>query len=201
MPWLLRAAERQRHAWAPGTINNYNSAVRKYLRFCYNGGIVPTDPQHHELCAYIEFLAHDTPSPKTVSNNLSHLRTYLRKSQASTAQADNCRVKWALYALSLDKSYIPRIKVAFPITTLQQMLRALPTSVHGNIIKVAVLLMFYGALWQSEVMPHSSNAYDPSQHLSRADVNLKDGTLVVCEICKKPPNRIPKQVAGSPALT
>lgn len=110
----------------PRAISNYQSSIRKYLRFW----IEAINPSYQELCAYIEFLADSTPPPQTVSNHVSHVRTYLRKAQVSTQEADNGRVKWALYALS--KTYIPRIKSAFPILMIQwmvqRMVRALPFS-------------------------------------------------------------------------
>lgn len=88
-------------------------------------------------------------------------------------------MKWALYALSRDKTYVPRLKDAFPVGMLQQMVKALPLSVHGNIIRTAVLIMYHAALRQSEVLPHSARAYDPCQHLSRADLVLHDDRLTI----------------------
>lgn len=141
--------------------------------------MVPTEPEHNNLCAYIEFLAATTPSPRTISNHISHLRTYLRKAEASTRQADHCRVKWALTAISRDNTYVPRIKSAFPLVTLQRMIRLLPRSERGNIIRVATLLMYHAALRQSEVLPYSSNTFNPRKHLSRADVHLTPTSVVV----------------------
>lgn len=170
--WLQRAAERQMHAWAPGTIANYTSSIRKYLRFCFDMGMTPIQPTYKNTCAYIEFLVHTTPSPKTVSNHISHLRTYLRKAQASTHEVDNHRVKWALIAVSKDSSYIPRIKLAFPVHLLQRMVKLLPDTNQGKITKTAVLILYYAALRQSEVMPYSSASYNPKRHLSRNDVTI-----------------------------
>lgn len=139
----------------------------------------PTRPVYQNVCAYIEFLVHMTPLPKTVSNHVSHLRTYLRKAQASTIQVDNQRVKWALTAVGKDTDYIPRTKVAFPVQLLQDMVIRLPDTPTGLIIRTAVLLMYYAALRQSEVLPYSSVSYDHKKHLSRRDVTLIDGSVKV----------------------
>lgn len=139
--------------------------------------LVPTVPIYQNICAYVEYLVASTPSPKTVSNHISHLRTYLRKAQASTRQVDNYRVKWALTAVGKDSAYVPRIKLAFPVLLLKRMIQLLPFTYHGTIIKAAVLVMYYAALRQSEVMPYSSASFDPRRHLSRNDVTIIDGSV------------------------
>lgn len=141
--------------------------------------MIPTVPLHQNVCAYIEYLVSNTPSPRTVANHISHLRTYLRKAQSSTYQVDNFRVKWALNAVNRDTNYIPRIKQAFPVQLLQRMVILLPQTHQGNIIKTAVLLMYYAALRQSEVLPNSSTSFDHRRHLSRRDVVIVNGALSV----------------------
>lgn len=178
-PWLEKAFERQQQAWAPGTLANYTSAVRKYLLFCYEMDLIPTAPRHQFICAYVEFLAKDTPSPRTISNHLSHIRTYLRKAGASTEQLDHFRLKWAMTAITRNKEYVPRIKVAFPIHDLHRMIVALPQSHHGNIITVAVLIMYYAALRQSEVVAPSASGFDHRKHLTRSDVVLQPDSVSI----------------------
>lgn len=152
------------------------------MSFCFNMQINPRYPTYQQICADIEYV-----TDKTVANQLSHIRTYLRKCQVPTNEVDNFRVRWALNAVNRDTEYIPNIKIAFPVTSLQQMVMALPKSEQGNIIKVAILMMFYAALRQSEVLPHSVATYDSSRHLSRADVTLThDSIRVVIEHAKNP---------------
>lgn len=176
---MVKAAERQKSAWAPGTVSNYNSSLRKYLTFCYNMQVIPLNPSHRQMCAYVEYVADHTPSPKTVANHMSHIRTYMRKCQASTAELDTFRVRWAMNALHRDTTYIPRIKSAFPVGLLQRMVSLLPDDSQGNILKVAVLVMFFAALRQSEVLPYSAATFDPSKHLSRQDVVIRDNVAHV----------------------
>lgn len=178
-PWLQRAAQRQETAWAPGTQANYRSATKKYILFCYETGIIPTNPSYQQVCAYLEYLAHTTPSPRTVANHVSHLRTFFRKADISTQQLDAWRVKWALNALNRDKSYIPRIKNPIPAPTLQRMVTLLPDTGNGLILKAAVLLMYNAALRQSEVLAQSSRSYDSRYNLSRDDVQIIGDTLSV----------------------
>lgn len=76
--------------------------------------------------------------------------------------------------VSRDTSYIPQVKSAFPAQLLQQMVSLLPEAPHRNIIKVPALLMFFAALRQSEVLPHSVAVYDASKNLSRNDFIIED---------------------------
>lgn len=142
-------------------------------------GLSPTHPTFQNVCAYIEHLKEAIPSPRTIANHLSHIRTYLRKAQACTLQVDNFRVKCAMTAIKWDNSYIPRIKEAFPVHILQQMVIALPPTTQGMLIKAAILIMYYAALRQSEVLAYSSTSYDPHKNLSRRDVVISDGGLQV----------------------
>lgn len=147
--------------------------------FCYDMGLAPTDPSFQEMCAYIEYLKHIISSPRTIANHLSHIRTYLRKAQASTDQVDNFRVRCAMTAIKRDNSHTPRVKEAFPVELLQQMVVSLPTTIDGLLIKVSVLFMYYAALRQSEVLSYSSGSYDPYKNLSRRDVLLADDAITV----------------------
>lgn len=176
---MSKAAERQENAWAQGTHANYRSALRKYMAFCFTTGIVPSAPSYQQVCAYIEYMVHTTPSPRTVANNLSHVRTYFRKANIPTTQIDSWRVKWAMVAVTRDKDYIPRIKSAMPAQTLQRLVISLPNSEHGIIMRASVLLMYYAALRQSEVLPNSVASYDPRRHLSRQDVVLHSDFITI----------------------
>lgn len=142
-------------------------------------GIQPTAPHYGHICAYIEYMAKDTPSPRTIANNLSHIRTYLRKVGVDTTHLDHQRVKWAMVAISKNKEYIPRIKLAFPVSDLHRMVATLPTTPHGNVLRASILLMFYAALRQSEVLAPSIAGFDPRKHLTRGDVIIENDAIVV----------------------
>lgn len=139
----------------------------------------PVRPRPSLVCAYIEELAESPLSPRTVMNNISHIRTYLRKADMPTAPLDHIRVKWALDALKRDVSFTPRLKQPIPTDTLQSAVSILPSSPEGNIIKVSVLIMFYAALRQSEVLAPSVKGFDHRFHLARKDVILLPNTVQI----------------------
>lgn len=124
-------------------------------------------------------MAKDTPSPRTIANNLSHIRTYLRKVGADTAHLDHQRVKWALIAINKNPEYTPRIKLAFPVADLNRMVATLPLTPQGNVLRASILLMFYAALRQSEVLAPSAAGFDPNKHLTRGDVTIEEDAIIV----------------------
>lgn len=141
--------------------------------------IVPTNPSYFHICAYIEYMVKDTPSPRTIANNLSNIRTYFRKVGIDTTQLDHHRVKWAMTAVDRDNEYVPRTKIAFPIQDLNRMVASLPDSVEGNIIKVSILIMYYAALRQSEVLSPSATTFDAKKHLTRGDVLVAQDSVTI----------------------
>lgn len=141
--------------------------------------ISPTNPSNAEICAYLEFLADTTPSPRTIANHLSHIRTYCRRAGVDTYQLEHFRVTWAMTALKRNKDYIPRVKIAFPIDDLHRMVIALPQDPLGNILRVAILIMFYAALRQSEVLAPTMSSFDRRKHLTRADVQFSDQAVII----------------------
>ena len=56
-----------------------------------------------------------------------------------------------------------------------------PNSMVGEAVRAAVLIMFFGALRQSEVAPPSIRPFDPTRHPTRADlkVTTRGATLTI----------------------
>lgn len=98
---------------------------------------------------------------------------------AETHQIDHVRVRWALDALQRDTTFVPCVKKAIPASTLQHLVETLPMTTTGNTIKVAILVLFYAALRQSEVAAHSVDKFDPTRHPTRKDVALEDDAILV----------------------
>lgn len=82
-------------------------------------------------------------------------------------------------ALKRDTSFVPRIKKPIPAPALQDLVESLPHTTTGNTVKVAILVIFYAALRQSEVAAPSANKFDPSRHLTRNDVVLDNDAATI----------------------
>lgn len=112
-------------------------------------------------------------------HKIRHLLTYFRKAGVSTIELDHHRVSWAMTALKSNKEYIPKVELALPIEDLQRMVVALPQDRPGNIVRVSILIMFYAALHQSEVLPPTMSSFDNRKHLTRGDVKFHDQAVTI----------------------
>ena len=54
---------------------------------------------------------------------------------------------------------------------------ALPVTPHHLTVTVSILMMFYAALCQSEVVPQTKPAFDPLRHLTLADVAINSDNI------------------------
>ena len=122
------------------------------------------------VCAFLEYLADYIPAPATIRNKLSHIRTYLRLAGADTAPMYHIRVTRALEAINRNKAYQPVKKIALPMDALRSVIFNISRDRIGVAIRTAILLIYYGALRQSEVAPPTVPQFDPTRHPTRADV-------------------------------
>ena len=60
---------------------------------------------------------------------------------------------------------------------LRAVIFSIPKSVVGTGVTAAILIMFFGALRQSEVAPITVKQFNPAIHSTRADVTLTDTSL------------------------
>ena len=121
---------------------------------------------------WLEYLGTKGISPGTMRNKLSHARVFVRLAAGSLAGFDHLRVIRAMEAMVRQKSRPSSSKDALPPGLLRRALQATPDTGMGLVMRTAILIIFYGALRQSEVAPSSIKAFDPSRHLTRRDIQL-----------------------------
>ena len=102
-----------------------------------------------------------------------------------SSQVDHPRVRMAMDAFFRDKSYVPRKKDALSMDEMAKGLAAIPHTPIGDATRAGVLVMFYGALRQSEVAPPTKGAFDPTRHPTRADIaRVKSGIRMTVKWAK-----------------
>ena len=180
-----RAALRQSTARAKGTEKGRWSTVKQYLSFTHSIKVDPLHPDYQDICAWIEVRVIAGDKPLTIRNKLSHLRVYVSLVGASTAPFLHPRVTRAVDALLKDKSYTHRQLRAIPVKHLKSVLLSMPRSVTAQAVKAAILVMYHGALRQSEVAPPSIKGMDYTRHLTRGDlVHHKSGITITVKWAK-----------------
>lgn len=164
--------QRQLAARAPGTIRNHRSGVYAYLAYCSRLGISHLNPTYEDVLTYIEYLAEHVGAPSTVKNKLSQVRVFLTLADSDCAPFCHPRVRRAIDALEKDKTYTPRIKDPIDPYILFGIISNLSRDNLGTIIRAAILILYYGALRQSELLPRTVRSWNPLTQPTRADCNL-----------------------------
>ena len=172
----MRSADRTQ----PGRTANKNrqSAVKEYLRFCHRFNWPPLAPLPYHLCIYIEYLNERGLAPPTIRNHLGHIRVFFRLADVPPA-ADHFRVSRAIEATLRRKDYQKKEKPAVPLAVIPAALAAIPMTKERNAVIAAIMMMFYGAFRQSEVVPQTVNSFDPQRHLTRQDVTMSGAKMIV----------------------
>ena len=168
-------------AKAPGTFANHTSTVGTYVAFMARSARDPMNPTTQVFCAFLEYLASHTQAPATIRNKVSHVRVFLRLAGYTTALLDHTRVKMALDAFERDKTYVPRVKDPLLVDDMVRALACLWDTVIRRAVMAAILVIYYGALRQSEIAPMTMRTFDPSRHPTRGDLQVM-GTLAKLHI-------------------
>lgn len=161
--------ERQRHARAPGTVRNSNSGISVYLAFCHRIGIDYLHPSYQEICTFIEYMVKYSPAPSTIKNKISQIRVFITLSEGSISGFVHPRTARAIDAIEKDMSYIPRIKQPLSSDFLVDILVHLHNTQTGSVVRAAILLLYYGALRQGELLPRTVKTWSPRIQPTRDD--------------------------------
>ena len=122
------------------------------------------------MCWYIEYLARHYSSPASISNAISHLRTFYSLSDISTRPLFHHRVGLALRSVAINIRHQPVGKHPVDPALLRAVMHQLGRCRSPEAMKLAILLMFMGFLRQSSVAPHSVKGFDHTRHLTTADI-------------------------------
>ena len=139
------------------------------MAFCNKIRISYKAIKYQHVCWYIEYLACHSIAPASISNAVSHLRTFYSMSHLATAPLYHLRVQIALRAISTSIRHVSDPKEAVPPALLRAALAHVGRLPHPRAVKMALLLMFMGFLCQSNVAPTFASTFDPTRHLTCGD--------------------------------
>ena len=172
--------ERRQKAFAPGTNKNRMSQLRLYFSFCIKYGLTDIDPTTETLCLYIEFLAQNLSSPKSVVNYISAVRFLHHWVGVKSAALDSFEVTLLLRACHNTMHHIPLQRAPLTPELIRELLHVSSGLVpHYSVFKCAVLLAFFGFLRMSNLTSRSQQAFDPAKHTCRGDVFRSPPGLVI----------------------
>lgn len=139
----------------------------------YGFKIPPYAAVYQDVCVFIEYLTKFSPSPNTIKNKISHLRTHFNLMELSPEVFNHPGVNRAIDAVDRDKTYVPRVKWPVAPHILSQILYALSFDPLSNILRSIFLCIYYGAMRQSELLPSSVNKWSPLIQPTQADITVE----------------------------
>ena len=170
------ARDRQRVAHRPGTIAGRASAVRLFLDFCKDANIQYKKIGYCHVCWYIERLAERGCTPGTISNHVSHLRTFYKLADLKDSALHHYRVRLALRAVAITIRTPSRSKLDVPPPLLRKALEANAGRTEHQATNLAFIIMYLGFLRQSSLAPPTKDKFDASRHPTNRDLKrVRDG--------------------------
>lgn len=171
-------------ALAPSTRRSYHSAHLRYIEFCTSLNLSPLPIIQSHLCQFVSQLAAEGLAHRSIKSYLSALR-YLQIELLGTDPNINGMLvlSYVLQGIKRNQassgSYSPRSRL--PITS--NVMRALKrgwelngVTFNNTMLWAAACCCFFGFLRSGEATVPSQSAYDPSVHLSLADVSVDSQT-------------------------
>ena len=175
--YVARAIQRQRTARAPGTNRNYITAVRQYIDYCNKFACNPRDISVQQVCVFIEHLADHLSAPGSVINYISLVRKCVADCQYPNHNWYAHRVKLALDAVARDKSHTPLQRPIIAPQVLYAVFKYMAGRPRSTSMRLILAILYFTALRQSEVILHAAKQFDPTRHLTAADIYLTGGKL------------------------
>ena len=166
-------------AYAPNTCKAYRVHRRKYLRFCNSIGVYPVPATSETLCRYAAYLANSLKF-SSIKQYMNIVRLLHQEWGLPNPLETDFHLKNTLRGIRrhlgdrvIRKSPIsPELLVTF-LNTLDV------RSPRGASIWAAALLMWFGLLRRSNVMPNSQGDFDADKHLRRKDLSFTSEGLKV----------------------
>ena len=168
---LVQAATtRQRQAHRPGTSAGRASVVRGFLKFCKLAKTSHKRLGYFHICWYIEHLVEEGLTSGTISNHISHLRTFYKLSGIPDAPLYHYRVSRALRAVAMAVRKPSMSKLDVPPHILRKALACNIGRSEQEATTLAFIIMYVGFLRQSSIAPPTKQQYDPTRHPTRQDI-------------------------------
>ncbi len=175
-----QAQQRKPSAFRPGTASNHVTMIKKYVSFCLQHRVRYVKPTPQTICAYIESLARQFSSHKSVMNYVSAIKL-LHNYIGKKAQAlDSFEVVLMVRSVRLTMRNVPYRRPPVTIQMLSNMCRTCDSYGRaGLVIKFALQLAFFAFLRASNLCAPTSKSFDNTRHFVRSDVSVNTKGLTL----------------------
>ena len=174
------ANNRRKKFLNPSSRRNIYLHIKTFITFCLFYNLPHRNLSPEIICAYIEFLLNSFKSPTTVKNyvaSLSFLVSWLGL-PADTLHSFQISQMWR----AVDKTvrFFPKPRLILTKSQFQTLLQAsVNLGPFTDVFRALLVVIFYGMVRISTLLPYTRNSYDSTKHFSCADVKFtQQGALL-----------------------
>ena len=174
-----QAAHTATQAFRPSTRRNHSTMIRAFISFCLHFDLRYLDPEPDTIPIYIQFLTRTMTSPHSIQNYIAAI-SMLHHMANRPPPPKTFIITSMLRAIHLTIRHVPNQKLPLTSDMLNRICTLCDTlAATGRMLKAVFLLLFFTFARQSNVAPRSSTSFDPSRHLSPADIFFSPPGMVV----------------------
>ena len=131
------------------------------------------------LCAFSEHLTIKGNAPRTIINKLSQVKRFVLLSGGNITPFEDSRLSMAKDAQLKRKDVRTNVKPLIPIHLFKQALLYIPETFEGFSLKAILLIIYYGALRQSEIVPPTVKDFNYKIYMYKLNVTFAHVSFVV----------------------
>ena len=167
-----RALQRLQSAFRPSTTNAYSRMWRDFLAFLAVSGLHISQVTHLTILAFMEFLSLNAFSPANIANYLAGIRAQCIIHGLDTTPFRHDQILLMHRSLKLNAPFTPRTTCLVTIEMLHQILKITETMPNPEVFTALYTFCFFSFMRLSNILPHSTKAFDLSRQLARGDIFL-----------------------------
>ena len=195
------AVQRLKHAFRPATLASYTRMFKDFLAFLHLAGVQIFKVNTILLLSFMEFLHSSGMTHSNVANHMAGIRAMMTIHGLSTQPFKDDRVALFVKALKINAPLKPRLGRIITVDLLSQILHQCHSLRDPLMFRALYSFAFFSILRMSNILPHSSKAFDVSRHLARGDLIFHDsGCTIIIKWSKANQTRSEINTIVIPAL-
>ena len=175
----VKASNRVEMAFRPKTRRCYQLLFRNFVGFCICSKIKLKKIVLQDIMAYLEYLIQNNVSANMLSNNISALKAHFVMSALNFSLWDHPSIRYFVKSVKINRPLCPVRRNIMSLETLKQLIQACRILPSYLTFRAIFLMAFFGFLRISNIAPHSYSQFDPSRHLTPADIIFKKSKMLV----------------------
>ena len=159
-------------AYRPKTRKSYALQFRTFVAFCICMQISIFDVNLQHILCFMQFLSNSELSVHMIANYLSAVKANFILYGLNDAVFQNQKIKLYMKSLKINRPLKPVQRNIMSIETLKRVATLCKNVFMGSVYRAVFLVAYFGFLRLSNMAPHSVSLFDPTRHLTAADVTF-----------------------------